>query len=72
MNDQNPDTTGAGKADDLHPVSRTAAPRLYSMFQRTDIFGLPIRENRQVFFRKNKKHTRYGKEIHFNRQMPYQ
>nr|DAH77932.1 MAG TPA: hypothetical protein [Caudoviricetes sp.] len=26
MNDQNPDTTGAGKADDLHPVARTAAP----------------------------------------------
>lgn len=54
---------GAGKADDLHPVSRTAAPRLYSKFQRTNTFGLSIRENRQVFFKENKKNTRYMKKL---------
>ena len=54
---------GAGKADDLHPVARTAAPRhCTSMFQRTNTSGLPIRENQQAFLRKTK-HTRYMKKL---------
>lgn len=63
MNDQNPDTTGAGKADDLHPVARTAAPRhCTSMFQRANTSGVPIRENRQAFSPETK-NTRYMKKL---------
>lgn len=56
---------GVGKADDLHPVARTAAPRHYnSMFQRTNTFSLPVREDRQFLFNRNKKHEIYENIIY--------